>query len=169
MSKISLIYIVSFSVIILSCKKEQVIYNLIDSESFKDSLIKNSTDTLAQGNVEMILTTHLIRNFFPESPPDGRPLVSYIFLATSDSSKIPPNLKLNKQYVILDNQIWIASFSPLVSYYGYTPDYMLAGTSIDGPKWGPNISVTVVAEVSDSLSGKLHWIRAISQEIEISF
>jgi hypothetical protein len=152
-------------------KKNRLVTSLYNSNSLKDSLLNYGADTLRNGNQRLILTATLWRDFFPTAPADGRPLVSYAILENLDSTKIPDNLKLTKQYVINGSQIWISSCSPSseVPHFSFPlPYYVMAGVSFDGPKWGPNIFVTVIAEIIDSSSAKRYWIRAINQQIQMT-
>ena len=96
---------------------------------------------------DYFIDAYLWRDFMPMSPPNGNPLVSINWLISADSSAIPDNIKLEQQYVIYGDSIWIANYDNVTHQ---TPEYKIEKVSIDGPKWGPFVHVDVIAKISDS-------------------
>ena len=96
---------------------------------------------------DYFIDAYLWRDFMPISPPNGKPLVSINWLISADSSAIPDNIKLEQQYVISGDSIWIANYDNVTHQ---TPEYKIEKVSRDGPKWGPFVHVDVIAKISDS-------------------
>jgi len=165
------IMLICFSNVAFSCKKEQVGYTIINNDLYKDSLLNNAADTVFLDSLKLFLFGQLARNFSPSEPPDpnGGPLSSYMSVINLNNSAIPKNFKFNKQFVINGSQIWVSSPSPS-SYRPYhafqSPNYFISAASFNGPDWGPNILVDLVAEIKDTISNKSYLIKAVNLNIQ---
>lgn len=145
---------------LFNCEKNDS--NPIDSSNGvrKDiELINNlraqSVSTLQIGNRKYILKAALWRDFMPISPPNGRPMIAINRLISADSSAIPSNIQLVKQYVILNDSIWISDYE---NASNQTNEFTIERTSINGPKWGPNVGVDVIAKVTDTNTNTDHHL-----------
>ena len=142
----------------VGCKKINEDYNLQrikDAELIKE-LNTKAVDTLNIGSLKLVLSSWLDRNFMPVSPDDGMPLRSVVSLINIDSTDIPENINLFTQYVLYNDSIWVGDFYP-VNFP--VPSYKITKTTIDGPKWGPKVYVTVIAKVHDYTYGKDYYLR----------
>ncbi len=129
---------------------------IVDPE-FVSDLMSNSYDTLTIDSKRYILEADLWRDFMPPTPEDGRPMVSINWLVNLDSIQVPSNLDMTKQYVILNDSIWISDYSDETRR---TYDYKLENISRNGPKWGPNVEVDVISKITDSTTDTVYFIKA---------
>jgi hypothetical protein len=107
------------------------------------------------------LTAFLARDFMPIAPPDGRPLGGVLRFKTDDGSRVSPGITADAAWVIRDTEVWSAAVDQQPrSAAG--PHYEVVVR--DGPKWGPNIDVAVVARLRDS-TGRTMLLRAPAQTI----
>ena len=88
------------------------------------------------------LQASLWRDFMPQSPPNGKPLICISDLIEKDSMPIPVNVKLIKQHVVYGNDIWTDQYSDINSFHSF----IVEGTVWNGPKWGLSILVDVICE-----------------------
>ncbi len=91
------------------------------------------------------LQTVLWRDFQPVSPPNGKPLIGLAWLSETDSLTIPSNVTMDYLWVVNGGQTWATNFSD--EERPSQPDYRLEEIAREGPKWGPGITVAVVARV----------------------
>ncbi|MEA3392014.1 MAG: hypothetical protein U9Q91_03435 [Candidatus Marinimicrobia bacterium] len=126
----------------------------IDPELARD-LINNACDTLTISDSNYILEATLWQDFMPSTDPD-RSMTSVNCLFDLDSISIPLNIDLTKQYVILNDSIWIADYT---DQKDYIYPYKLSRISRNGPEWGPNTSVNIVAEVTDGTADTTYHIK----------
>lgn len=99
--------------------------------------------------VRVELQVSLNRDFMPIAPPDGKPLTLSVQLPAGAFS-------VEQVWVLLGSEMWRA------------PPEQIPGTTTwvarDGPKWGPGLTVDVVARVRSSrVSARL--VRAADQPI----
>jgi hypothetical protein len=106
-----------------------------------------------------ILEAFLWRDFMPVCPPDGQPLIAANYLVNLDSVAVPERFDLIRQYVIMEDSVWVAGYSGTA----YSPAvYKIARKSTNGPKWGPFITVDVIARVRDSETHTDHLLQCDS-------
>jgi hypothetical protein len=141
-----------------SCQKEKIEGKIKYDPKFAQEL-RSSPESLAIGNNKLILTTYLWRDFMPIAEEDGSKMICVNKLTEIDSLPILTTITLKKQYLIKGNEIWTAEYIETIK----NPDHILEGIVRDGPKWGPNIEVDVVAEFDNA--GTTHRILAKSQLI----
>jgi len=154
-----------FSTILIS-------FFLLGCENFDDDGIKNISlvpelgydyDSLVTiDSQDFFLEAYLWRDFMPISPPNGKPLISINWLISVDSSVIPKNIELKQQYVIYDDLVWISQYE---NETHPTPDYKLERVSRNGPKWGPFVTVKVVAKITDTKTKKNYYLKLDSVRI----
>ena len=128
----------------------------VDAELARD-LVDNAVDTLSIDSGQFILEAELWRDFMPICPVDGRLMISINWLVNLDSVQVPSNLDMTKQYVILNDSIWISDYTDETRM---TYDYKLERISRDGPKWGPNVEVDVISKITDSTIDTIYFIKA---------
>jgi len=116
-----------------------------------------AVDTLIIGSNSFVLDAYLWRDFQPISPANGQPMISINWLICTDLVKIPDNISMVKQYVIYNDEIWIADYEnekPAPSL----PGHKMERISRNGPKWGPKIYVDVISQIHDSQSNKDYFV-----------
>lgn len=110
-----------------------------------------TTVTIAGMTVE--LQAALWRNFQPIAPPDGGPLVVAVRLPQS-------TLSIDRIWVLFGDQI----FSGTPEQTRGSSEWVLR----DGPKWGPNVAVDVVARLGAN-GNSTRLLRAAGQPINAVF
>ena len=116
-----------------------------------------AVDTLIIGSNSFVLDAYLWRDFQPISPANGQPMISINWLICTDLVKIPDNISMVKQYVIYNDEIWIADYEnekPAPSL----PGHKMERISRNGPIWGPKIYVDVISQIHDSQSNKDYFV-----------
>ena len=149
-------------ILLLSCKKDSsekddINYNIRLDKELVQQLNTDAYDTLIIESGSYILDAYIWRDFQPISPPNGKPMFSINWLINIDSAKIPDNIDLIKQYVINGDSIWTSSYEN--DLRPYQPLYKIEKYSNGGPKWGPKIYVDVVAQIYDSQTDKVCFIK----------
>ena len=137
-----------------SCEKNTS--DEIDDEQILQ-IKEKAVDTLIIGSNSFVLDAYLWRDFMPESPVDGKSMISINWLITTDLVNIPNNISMVKQYVFYGDSIWVANYeneAPIPNL----PKYKMERISRNGPKWGPKIYVDVISQIYDSLTNKKYYI-----------
>lgn len=127
--------------------------------------LSSAQDTIRIAGVQLVLETYLWRDFMPVSPPDGKPLRAAVNLIPVNSENLPPNITMDKIWIINGKEIW----SDTLTYTGQKT----SGTNIptlkmmaqNGPKWEPGSLVKVIVRVKDD-QGKIYLLQAKDQEIQ---
>ena len=169
-TKILFIGIISFCcTIFLSCNDESIKSQIIDNDTQLDKelilqLKAKTVDTLIIESNSFVLEAYLWRDFQPESPLNGKPMISINWLIDINSVRIPDNISLVKQYVVYQDSIWISDYENETA--PSQPDYKIEKISRNGPQWGPKILVDVISQVYDSNTDKTHYITIKSIFIE---
>jgi hypothetical protein len=112
------------------------------------------------------LRCELWRDFFPPTPPGGRPLVAGAIITEVDSLDVPDSIDITRLWVINDQEVWEPFFleeGPLEP-----PQYQITKIARSGPQWPCGIHVDVVVRL-EGLRGESYLVRAPEQEIECSF
>jgi len=86
------------------------------------------------------------------------------WLRNLDSTDIPENIDLIKQYVIFNDSIWISDYETDTT--ANFPKFKIEKGSMNGPKWGPNIYVDVISEIYNSETNINYYIRTKNIFIE---
>jgi len=126
---------------LIACNKYKTEGTIQTNSAFADTL-RLSPEIIQVGANTFYLQSNLWRDFMPQSPPNGKPLICISALIEKDSLPIPASVKLIKQYVVYGNDIWTDQYSGISSYQSF----ILEGTARNGPKWGPDILVDVICE-----------------------
>ncbi len=130
---------------------------VVTDTKFITQLKNEAVDTLTIGVHSYTLDAYLWRDFMPVSPPNGKRMIAINWLIEADSVEIPGNITLVKQYMIYEDSVWIADYTdepPAPSL----PAYKLEKVSRNGPKWGPEVTVDVIARVHDSQTDKDYYV-----------
>ncbi|MEO9968022.1 MAG: hypothetical protein ABJF11_19675 [Reichenbachiella sp.] len=156
------IFILLISLLILgSCDPEDSTSRENTKEIIDELLIKSSEEINIDGQ-KLFLRAALWRDFMPISPPSGKGLIAVNYLVHRDSAKIPSYIKLSKQYVINGDSLWMSEYADETRE---TPDYLIERVSRNGPKWGPDITVTVIAEVKSLKDDNTYYLRLDEESI----
>ncbi len=127
-----------------------------------NELLNSSTEQISIEGTTLELHAYLWRDFMPISPPDGKNLISINWLVDVDSVAIPSTIVLSEQYVINGDSLWEPSYTNEIRE---TKPYLIERISREGPKWGPNIEVTVIAKVVDTSTNLEHFLIRENQQI----
>jgi hypothetical protein len=119
--------------------------------SFSELRTAPTTVTIAGATV--VLEAALWRDFQPIAPPDGAPLIVAVRLPQS-------TLSIDRIWVVFGDQI----FSGTPEQTRGAAEWVLR----DGPKWGPNVTVDVVARLGANGSST-QLLRAAGQPINAVF
>jgi len=152
-SKISFLTLL-FALLLLGCEK----YNdsSIKNIRFVPELGYDYDSIVSIDSKDYFLDAYLWRDFMPISPSDGKPLISINWLISKDSTAIPNNIELTQQFVIYDDLVWISQYE---NETRPSLDYKLERLSRNGPKWGPFITVKIVAKITDTKTKNNYYLK----------
>lgn len=101
---------------------------------------------------------YIWRDYMPPTDSNGDPMRSTVTLNLVSGPEILNQIHLVRQYVLNGDEVWAADLYDLtINSSSYS------GTSIGGPKWGPDILVDVVLEFT--YEGKSY--KVLVQDINI--
>lgn len=151
---------------LLNCEKAEEV-NSTDIRKDKElikALNEKSFDTLEIDNQALVLKAYLWRDFMPSpSNENGSSLNAINRLVSIDSTTIPGNIDLIRQYVIHNDSIWVSEYEEEIRS---SPDYRIEKISRNGPEWGPEIFVDVISKIHDSDSKEDYYLRLEDVYIE---
>jgi hypothetical protein len=143
--------------LISSCEKDSTQNpNIKVDHDLVLELYDKARDTILIDAYNYFLEAFLWRDFQPISPPNGQPLISINWLVRADSNAIPSNIKLKLQYVINGDSVWIADY---MNDTRSSPEYKQEKISMNGPKWGPNIYVNIIAKITDTIENRDFYLK----------
>lgn len=111
---------------------------------------------------ELTLETYLYRDFMPESPPDGRPLIAGLRVRAVDGGALPAGLSADSVAVVYRDEVWTAPVV-VVEQSSRIPN-ILELVARNGPKWPTGATVDAVLFLHDA-GGRNHRLRAAGQTI----
>ncbi|HYM81806.1 MAG TPA: hypothetical protein VEY91_10425, partial [Candidatus Limnocylindria bacterium] len=126
------------------------------------SQLRSAPTTVTVGARTLALSAELWRDFMPISPPDGKPMIATLRIATEDGTGLPPGLKADSTWVLHGEHVWetlAVEQEPRAA--GASRIEILAR---EGPKWGPEIQVDVVVRIVDA-EGRVSLLRAPNQNV----
>ncbi|NLJ82815.1 MAG: hypothetical protein GX330_06795 [Bacteroidales bacterium] len=153
------LFIIMVALSFLSCDREET------SRVEILQIRKKAVDTLKIDSNTFVLDAYLWRDFMPVSPENGQSMISINWLICIDSTKIPDNINMVKQYVIYNDEVWEANYeneAPEPSL----PEYKMVKISRNGPKWGPKVYVDVISQIRNSKTNKDYYIERKNVYIE---
>ena len=156
-------------ILIEEIQKEKAVDTIMDNDIQLDKeliqqLKTKAVDTLKIEPNSFVLEAYLWRDFQPESPPNGQPMISINRLIDVNSVKTPDNISMVKQYVIYQDSIWISDYENEMA--PSQPEYKIEKVSRNGPEWGPKVYVDVISQIYDSNTDKTHYIALKNAFIE---
>jgi len=108
-----------------------------------------SPESLLVDGVKLSANVYLNRDFFPQSPPQGRPLAAFVFLNGSPAGTLPPSVSDVYVWAIRDSsEVWRAA-APF-EFIDWSRNGAYEFIASDGPLWDPGILVDVVVGVRTS-------------------
>ena len=113
----------------------------------------NSPDTVIVQGRKLFLSTYMWRSFMPISPPDGYPLDAIVYVTGTDTGKLPAAISTDAIWIVNGQQVWRSNLSDQPGPADKLPTNRVVKVAFDGPKWGPQIFVTVVVRVTDGRRG----------------
>lgn len=107
--------------------------------------VANAPDQLGAGAARMHLSADAWRDFMPGpgAPVGGSGLLVAARLASADSSALVEGLRISSVWAVYGGQAWS---SAAVENRRDVP-WQITGVVRGGPRWGPGVSVTLVAGV----------------------
>jgi hypothetical protein len=111
------------------------------------------------------LSTILWRDFQPNSPPDGKPLISIIIVAAADTAQLPTSISIDAVWIVCNNQVWSSWFTNEPIAHDLLKPNRIVKIARQGPKWGPNVGVDVIVRVNVGVGAAL-LLRAHNQWID---
>jgi len=145
----------------IGCSDDELSSWRVDQKRINELLNLSSEQATIDGKT-LELHANLWRDFMPISPPNGRNLISINWLVDIDSIAIPNYIMLLEQNVIYGDSLWTASY---IKEERETQPYIIERVSIEGPKWGPNVEVIVIAKVVDSNTSSEYFLIRENQTI----
>ena len=124
----------------------------------------SSPDTITVEGTRLYLTTSMYRDFMPVSPPDGKPLVAECLITSTDTMDITRLISADAIWVVYQGQVWKSWLTDPVNPPDLIWPNCVAKIALNGPKWGPGVTVDVIVRVIDP-KGKSHLLRASDQWI----
>ncbi|HXE79510.1 MAG TPA: hypothetical protein VNK41_02065 [Vicinamibacterales bacterium] len=125
------------------------------------SELSSAPTQISAGGATLKLDASLWRDFMPISPPDGKPLSVVARMTTTDGSRVPESLRVEKLFVVHGGEAWETHVEERPRNQT-APAYEL--TARNGPKWGPGVKVDVIVRVVDS-DGRTSLLRVPDREI----
>jgi hypothetical protein len=110
-------------------------------EELRSAPLSQSFDS---GSV-VALYAHLWRDFMPPSPSDGKPMIGTFEVSALTSASLPPELSVDAAFVVFGDQVWASWPEPDGSC---DARFCIRRTSRDGPRWGPDVEVDVVVQIT---------------------
>jgi len=105
------------------------------------------------------LDAYVWRDFTPPTDANGDPLRSTATLNLISGPEILSQVHLVRQYVVYEEEVWAADLQDLI-----INNSTYSGTSVNGPKWGPDVKVDVVLEFT--YDGKTYRVREANVNID---
>jgi hypothetical protein len=107
--------------------------------------IDSAPTVLRVEHIDVTLEADLWRDFQPVAPPDGRGLAAVVRLTVDPFSGFRPDVVIESLHVVYGDEIWSSVPEKVPEPGGL--GVLVEAISRNGPKWGPNVSVDVVAKV----------------------
>ncbi|MEJ2050588.1 MAG: hypothetical protein P8Y60_12265 [Calditrichota bacterium] len=120
--------------------------------------LSSAQDTIGIAGVQLILETYLWRDFMPVSPPDGKPLRAVVNLIPVNSETLPPNITMDKIWIINGKEIWSDTLNNAGQKVAGANLPKLEMMAQNGPKWEPGSLVKVIVRVKDD-QGKTYLLQ----------
>jgi len=151
-------------------------------ESMQVSLkeLRNAPNEIVLDGKSLSLSAYLWRDFTPSTSSSsdgspGTPLMATLKVATSDKQPFPTGVRMDRAWVIFEEQIWVASdFRSQVKPSPEEDGWIICSaapvceaTIRRGPKWGPGVFVDIVLRLTDK-EGQYHLIQVQRQLIQRS-
>ncbi|MEX2463163.1 MAG: hypothetical protein WD513_02645 [Balneolaceae bacterium] len=123
-------------------------------------VLNSAPESLEIDGMNLEFKSDLWRDFMPISPPDGKPLIARIELRSKDGRGLPEQLDTDAIWVVHKHEVWGSAFSD--EQFDHDPS-RLVKVARDGPKFGPDVRVTVVIQVR--YGDESYLLRKTGQEI----
>jgi hypothetical protein len=111
----------------------------------------------------MVLESDLWRDFQPSSPPNGKPLIALVRVRATGGAPILPSVRVVGLWVVNGTDVWTAT--PREEQQRDPGASTFEVVAREGPKWGPGITVDVIAGLRDG-AGAVSLLRAPAQRIK---
>ncbi|HLN54758.1 MAG TPA: hypothetical protein VK207_02130 [Bacteroidales bacterium] len=129
---------------------------------FAKQLYELSADTIKIDSGLFFLETFLYRNAGADAGKENADMMALIYLVDAGKQKIPTNVYINNLYVLKENDIWRSSSLRPSSV---TPEFILTKIGDENQSIPKDDLVDVIAEVTDTLSRRIHYVIARNQSL----
>jgi hypothetical protein len=147
-----------------SCERDNISGDVVINGKMHVFLYVASHDTLEINGSPCILETSLYRDFFPGVYAHrNHSLIASVSIVNTDSMAISKRTVFRRLFVIHDEKIWISV--PRNDPSTIQEVFKLGKLSTDGPEWGPDEYVDVVAELGEDNTSPSHFLIARNQKI----
>jgi hypothetical protein len=126
-----------------------------------ESGIYSAFEEVSIHGVRYTLDTDIWRDFFPPSPPNGRPLIAIIKVHAVDMDEFPLSTKIERLWLINEGNI----ISTLATEEYSVEEGTLEMVFRDGPKWEPEIYIDVVVKLNSVFYPNVYYLMAKNQYI----
>ena len=111
----------------------------------------NQRETVTIDGLHFNFEVFLWRDFMPVSPPNGTNLFAAVTVISSNAQLFPIQIiKTFRMRVTYQTEIWNTILE--IRDVGHPEPNMVKLRAAGGPKWGPNVYVTVIVELVDQQS-----------------
>jgi hypothetical protein len=159
------LHIIALTFIVLFASKSEL-FSANPHDQNKSKLIA-APETLRVDNYLLTLTCDLWRDFQPISPPDGKPLIAFLYISAINTDSISTPLDADAIWLIYKDETWRGQFTgEKVPPWERKPNNLIK-IARNGPKWGPGVCIDVVVRIIDA-KGSHHLLRASKQFIQMT-
>lgn len=125
--------------------------------------LRTTPERVTVGNGQTLqLTPYIWRDFQPVSPVNGKPMIAIFRIAATDQSPLPNELRVERAWVISDNDVWATQPA---EEQPRDPRTLIQSVSQNGPKWEPGTLVDVIVEIRDS-QNTVHRLQTRQQTVQ---
>lgn len=132
-------------------------------EDVPQRVLLSSPEGLVLDGRQITLNASLNRDFSPNSPPDGRPLIARVEVIALNGENLPERLDADALWVVVENEVWGSSFS---DEWFEEEAHRIVKIARDGPKFGVGKKAEVIVRLR--YKGGDYLLRASGQEIKQS-
>jgi len=146
---------------LFACEKKEESQPSLEANQI--AALLSSPEMLNINNYLFQIESDIWRNFMPPIDSNGSALMAQVVLSERNQRTLNNSVKLEKVYLINQNELWSKTFDSSDS----SSPYQVSGMVRNGPTWGPNIKVDLVCEFS--FAGENYRLLAKNQDIYATY